>query len=86
MPTVAAVATLEPEVAANMAQEPIFECISPPGSQDSHCASAAYIRAAMPERSSSSPSRMNIGIAMSRNSVPFCQNASPIARCSGISE
>ncbi len=86
VPIVAAVATLEPDVAANMAHEPMLECISPPGSQESHCASAAYIRAAMPERSSSSPSRMNIGIAMSRKSVPYCQKESPMARCRGMME
>ena len=37
---VAAVATLEPEVAANMAEVPMFACINPPGSQDSHWAAA----------------------------------------------
>ena len=40
VPIVAAVATLEPEVAANMAQAPMLACIRPPGSQDSHCAMA----------------------------------------------
>jgi hypothetical protein len=38
---VAAVATLEPEVAANIAQVPILACIRPPGSQDSQVAIAA---------------------------------------------
>ena len=52
---VAAVATDEPEVAANSAQEPTFECMRPPGSQDSRCASAPYMRSAMPERSRISP-------------------------------
>ena len=33
---VAAVATLEPDVAAKIADEPILACISPPGSHDSH--------------------------------------------------
>ena len=40
-PTVAAVATLEPEVAANIAQVPMLACISPPGSHDSQVAIAA---------------------------------------------
>ena len=40
VPMVAAVATLEPEVAAKAILVPIFACISPPGSHDSHCAMA----------------------------------------------
>ena len=83
---VAAVATDEPEVAANSAQEPTFECMRPPGSQDSHCASAPYMRSAMPERSRISPISMNSGIAMSRNSMLFSHIMSPSARCRGITE
>ena len=41
---VAAVATLDPETEPNSAQEPMFECISPPGSQESHWTSALYMR------------------------------------------
>ena len=55
---VAAVATLEPETEPNSAHEPMLECISPPGSQDSHCVSAAYMRSAMPLRSRISPNMM----------------------------
>ena len=33
--------TMEPEVAAKSAHEPILACMSPPGSHDSHCAIAA---------------------------------------------
>jgi hypothetical protein len=33
---VAAVATLDPETDPNSAQAPMFECISPPGSQENH--------------------------------------------------
>jgi len=40
VPMVAAVATDEPEVAANMAHAPMLACISPPGSQESHWAMA----------------------------------------------
>src|SRR2546422_7080577 len=63
---VAAVATLEPEVAANMAHAAMFECISPPGSQGTHSTSALYMRSAMPERSRISPSSTKNGIATSR--------------------
>jgi hypothetical protein len=35
VPMVAAVATLDPEVAAKSEQAPMFECIRPPGSHDS---------------------------------------------------
>ena len=83
---VAAVATLEPEVAANKPQEAIFACINPPGSQDIHCTIAAYMLAAIPARSRISPSRINSGTATRMNSTPFCQNTSPIARNSGIGE
>ena len=34
---------------------PIFACIRPPGSQDTHSTSALYIRSAIPERSRISP-------------------------------
>ena len=80
---VAAVATLEPEVAANMAQAAMLECIRPPGSHDTQCVSAAYIRSAMPERSSTSPSRMNSGMATRMKSVEADQAISPIARDTG---
>ncbi len=45
---VAAVATLDPEVAANMADVPIFACIRPPGNQESHLSNALYVRSAIP--------------------------------------
>ena len=70
MPTVAAVATDEPEVAANSAQLPMLVCSSPPGMRPSQADSAMYMRSAMPERSSSSPSSTNSGIEVSRFS--FC--------------
>ena len=48
VPIVAAVATLDPEVAANIAQAAMLECISPPGSHGTHSTSALYMRSAMP--------------------------------------
>ena len=58
VPMVTAVATLEPEIAANIEHAATFECMSPPGSQETHCTSALYMRSAMPERSTISPSMM----------------------------
>ena len=55
---VAAVATLDPETEPNSAQAPMLECISPPGSQESHCISEEYMRSAMPLRSRISPNMM----------------------------
>ena len=74
---VAAVATLEPQTAENSVQAPMLECIRPPGSQDSHCAMAPYMRSAMPERSRISPSSTNIGIATSRTSEVTPHVSSP---------
>jgi hypothetical protein len=67
------VATLEPEDAAKIALEPILACIRPPGSQDSHCTTALYMRWAIPARSMSSPSSTNIGTATRMNSM-FCSH------------
>ena len=57
-PIVAAVATLDPDTEPNSAQEPMLECIRPPGSHDSHCTRAAYMRSAVPLRSRISPNMM----------------------------
>lgn len=86
MPTVAAVATLEPEVAENSVEAPMLACIRPPGSHDSHRLMAPYMRSAKPARSSTSPSMMNSGMATSRNSLLVLQEISPIARDSGSIE
>ncbi len=83
MPTVAAVATLEPEVAANIPQAAMFECMRPPGSQDTQWTSEPYMRSANPERSRISPSRMNSGTDTSRNSFEADQDTSPSARTRG---
>ncbi len=47
---VAAVATEEPEVAANSAEVPILACKRPPGSQESHLFKALYVFSAIPAR------------------------------------
>ena len=83
---VAAVATLEPEVAANMAQAAILECIRPPGSHGIHNTSALYIRSAMPERNKISPSSTKNGIATSRKLFEVAQLISPMASDSGSFE
>jgi hypothetical protein len=64
VPTVAAVATDDPEVAENIAQVAMLVCKSPPGRRPSHTASASYILSATPPRSKSSPSSMNSGMAV----------------------
>ena len=73
MPTVAAVATLDPELAAKIVQDPILACINPPGSHESHWITAAYMRRAIPARSIISPSNMNIGTATRMNSLLLSQ-------------
>ena len=83
---VAAVATLEPEVAANMAQAAMLECIRPPGSHGTHSTSALYMRSAMPDRSRISPSSTKNGIATSRKLFEVPQAISPIASESGSLE
>ena len=86
VPTVAAVATDEPDVAAKIAQAPILECIRPPGIQDSHLIMASYMRSATPARSRISPSRMNIGIETSRKSLLDDHAISHMASESGMRE
>jgi hypothetical protein len=80
---VAAVATLEPEVAANIAHAAMFECINPPGSHGIHNTRALYMRSAMPERSSTSPSSTNNGIATSRKLFDVAHAISPSASDNG---
>lgn len=71
MPIVAAVATDEPEVAANSAKQPMLVCSSPLGRRPNHAANARYIPSALPLLSSS-PSSTNTGITVSplSDSVP----------------
>src|SRR5215210_906956 len=83
---VAAVATLEPEVAANIAQAAMFECMSPPGSQGIHSTSALYMRSAIPERSRISPRSTKNGIATRRKLFDVPQAISPMASESGSFE
>ncbi len=83
MPIVAAVATDEPDVAANSAHAPMFVCSRPPGSPPSHAESATYIRSAMPERSSNSPSSTNSGMQVSRFSLSVPQTTGAIESMNG---
>ncbi len=62
-----------------MAHEPMFECMVPPGSQESHCTIALYMRSAMPARSRISPSMMKRGMATRTYSMAFCHTISPSA-------
>ena len=61
---VAAVATLEPAQAANMAHEAMLLWIRPPGMNTSQRDRTLYIRSATPLRRTNSPIRMNSGIAI----------------------
>ncbi len=81
---VAAVATDEPEVAANSALQPTLVCSSPPGSRPSQAASAPNMRSAMPERSSSSPISTNSGIDVSRLSLCTPQTTGAIELMKGM--
>jgi hypothetical protein len=83
---VAAVATLEPEVAANIAQAAMFECMSPPGSHGTHRTRALYMRSAIPERSRISPSSTKNGMATSRKLFDVAHATSPSASVSGSRE
>ena len=83
---VAAVAALEPQVAANSVQAPILECMMPPGSHDSQWIMAPYIRSASPERNRISPNMTNNGMLMSRKPLLDVQATSPMARESGSVE
>ena len=64
----------------------MFECMSPPGSHDSQCVIAAYMRSAMPERSKISPSKTNSGMAKRMKLVDTDQAVSPIASQIGRNE
>jgi hypothetical protein len=84
VPTVAAVATEEPEVAANRAQVPILVCSKPPGRRPSQTDSASNMRSAMPPRSSNSPSSMNKGTAVITELLSVLQTTPPIMSISGM--
>ncbi|MDT4850619.1 hypothetical protein FQZ97_847720 [compost metagenome] len=86
VPTVAAVATLEPEVAANSVEAAMLVCMSPPGMWPTHLSSASNNFSARPERSSISPIRMNIGTATRVKSDEVPQAISPTPRRSGSEE
>jgi hypothetical protein len=61
----------------------MLECIRPPGSQENHLTIASYMRVATPDRSISSPIRMNMGTATMSTSLDAPQLVSPIARTRG---
>jgi hypothetical protein len=69
-----------------MAQDPMLECMSPPGSHDNQWVAAAYILSAIPERSKISPMRMNRGMATRMTLVFDTQASSPMARLKGRNE
>ncbi len=64
-PIVAAVATLDPLIALNTAQEAMLVCSTPPGSRASQTLSARYSRSDSPARSRISPISRNSGTATS---------------------
>ena len=84
VPTVAAVATDDPDVAENSAQVAILVCNSPPGKRFSQTARASYIRSAMPPRSINSPSIMNSGIARIEGLLRLVQITPPIMSTIGV--
>ena len=86
MPIVAAVAMLEPEVAANIAEAAMLVCISPPGMCPTQRSSPSYIASVTPERNSNSPIRINIGTATRMKSEVELQATSPRPRTSGKGE
>ena len=83
---VAEVATLEPEHAANTAQEAMLVCSSPPGRNTSQRESAPYIRSPMPERSISSPISRKRGTATRMKLVLLSHALFPRMFHSGASE
>ena len=62
---VAAVATLDPEIAENTAQAAMFVCSRPPGQRRIQTLSARYSWSDRPDRSRISPIRRNSGTATS---------------------
>src|SRR5690554_1302583 len=83
VPMVAVVATLDPEVAANNAQEKMLVCIRPPGTLPTHRLTDLYISSVIPDRSRISPIMIKRGIATRTNSVLALQVISPSASISG---
>ena len=82
---VAAVAAVDPDIAANAAQVAMFACMRPPGSQRNQAVKQRYMRSVRPPRSSSSPMRMNIGTATSTFVVPTFHAIRPVISHSGRS-
>src|SRR5215510_5446147 len=71
MPMVAAVATLEPEIAAKIAHEKMDATASPPGRNDTQRATAVYRPLPMPECSRTPLMKMKSGTAMNEKLDAF---------------
>ena len=83
---VAEVATLEPEQAANIAQEAMLVWINPPGKNDIHRETALYILSPIPLRSISSPIKRKSGTAIRMKFVLVSHALLPIMFHNGASE
>src|SRR5438477_5555036 len=71
MPMVAAVATLEPEIAAKIAHEKMLATASPPGRNETHRATAEYRPLPMPEWRRMPLMKMKSGTAMKEKLEAF---------------
>src|SRR5918999_4041260 len=85
-PMVAAVAALDPETAANIAQAAILECRSPLGNGPSQAEIVRYMRSEMPLRTRISPIMMKSGTATSTKLLFVFQAICPSISHSGRSE
>ncbi len=74
---VAAVATDDPDTAANIADAPMLVCNRPPDIWPSQSESDVYMRSVTPLRSRISPSRMKSGTAVMMKSLRTPQVFSP---------
>ena len=83
VPIVAALASEDPEVAANTALEAMLVWMSCPGTRANHGASAVNNRSEMPERCINSPIMMNIGAAIRTKSLEWLHASSPAAPVNG---
>ena len=81
---VAAVATDEPDTAANIAEAPMLVCSRPPGSGFSQSDSERYMRSVKPPRTSNSPSSTNSGTATSTKLLVAPQYWVPYSSTAGV--
>src|SRR3990167_2028652 len=73
LPSVAAVAMLDPDTAAKTAEAAAQACASPPGVRPNHLASASNIRVVTPLFSNSALMSTNIGTAVSVKELTLVQ-------------